>query len=223
MLGTKHEWCLPVTDGIVPCASGNESAHGMRTRGKVRIIAGRWRRRLLPVPDTPGLRPTPDRVRETLFNWLAADLPGARCLDLFAGTGVLGLEAASRGASRVVLVERDVDIVAHLRRQVLALGAGDVVQVERADAGSWAPIGEEHFDVVFVDPPYGSVDFPVLVESLLARGLLTANARIFIESEVGAPQVIVPAGWRVLRERRAGRVRYHLVAPPEGGGGSESS
>ena len=186
----------------------------MRAPGKVRIIAGRWRRRLLPVPDRPGLRPTPDRVRETLFNWLTADLPGARCLDLFAGTGVLGLEAASRGAERVVLVERDVDIVAHLRRQVLALRAEDIVQVERADARYWTPAHAESFDLVFVDPPYGSVDLPALAESLLARGLLAADARVFIESEAGSQLPIVPAPWRVLREQHAGRVRYHLVAAP---------
>ena len=109
----------------------------MRTRGRVRIIAGRWRRRLLQVPEAPDLRPTPDRVRETLFNWLADDLAGARCLDLFAGTGVLGLEAASRGASRVVLVERSAVIAGHLREQVRLFEAEAIVEVETA-LGYWS-------------------------------------------------------------------------------------
>ena len=185
----------------------------MRARGTVRIIAGRWRRRLLPVPDAPGLRPTPDRVRETLFNWIAADLPGARCLDLFAGTGALGFEAASRGASRVLLVERETAIAEHLRRQAAALDA-QAVEVLCADARYWSPGAGERFDMVFVDPPYGAVDLPVLLAGLAAGGALAEHARVYVEAPAdSAPSAILPAAWSVLREQRAGRVRYHLASP----------
>ena len=185
----------------------------MRHPGKVRIIGGRWRRRLLRIPDATDLRPTPDRVRETLFNWLAADLPGARCLDLFAGSGALGFEAASRGASRVVLVEHDARVAAHLVQQAAMLGA-EQVQVVCADGPSWVMSTQERFDVLFLDPPYGRIDVTELLARVERRGVLAADARVYVEGAADSGADVVPAAWRCLREQRAGRVRYHLLAPP---------
>lgn len=186
----------------------------MRHPGRVRIIAGRWRRRLLPIPDAQDLRPTPDRVRETLFNWLADELPGARCLDLFAGTGVLGFEAASRGASRVVLIERDQRVAAHLIQLAATLGA-EQVQVVCGDGPTWALSARESFDVLFVDPPYGRIDVADLLARLEQRGVLAADARVYVEGPADGAASVLPASWQCLREQRAGRVRYHLLAPPK--------
>lgn len=185
-----------------------------RRRSAVRIIAGRWRHRRLPVPASPGLRPTPDRVRETLFNWLAPDIEGARCVDLFAGTGALGLEAASRGAARVVLVERDAAIARHLREQANALDTGDVTQVVHADAFDWLVACTDRFDVVFLDPPFGGVDVPDLLARLADRAILAPGARVYVESAAGDASAQPPPDWRIVRERRAGRVRYYLASPP---------
>jgi len=183
----------------------------MKAPGRIRIIGGRWKRRLLPVPATPGLRPTPDRVRETLFNWLAPGLTGARCLDLFAGTGALGFEAASRGASRVVLVESDPRAVEHLAQQVLTLGA-DEVQVVHANALQWLDGCKERFDVVFLDPPFGALDLASLLARVAASAVLAPQARIYLECAADGDPPGWPAQWALLRSQRAGRVRYHLAA-----------
>jgi 16S rRNA (guanine966-N2)-methyltransferase len=187
----------------------------MAARGRIRIIGGRWRRRLLPVPQAAGLRPTPDRVRETLFNWLADDLPGARCLDLFAGTGALGFEAASRGASRVVMVERDARIVEHLREQARTLQA-ECVTIECADALAWMAHCAERFELAFLDPPFGALDPGMLLQRLHTAGILSPQARVYLECPDAGEAVAFPEGWSCLRTRRAGRVRYHLAATPRG-------
>ncbi|MCY4348476.1 MAG: 16S rRNA (guanine(966)-N(2))-methyltransferase RsmD [Thiotrichales bacterium] len=181
------------------------------SRGAVRIIAGRWRRRRLPVAASGEIRPTPDRVRETLFNWLGTGVEGTRCLDLFAGTGALGFEAASRGAKAVVLVERDRDVAAALEFAVRTLGA-DNVTIERADALQWAPPADMRFDIVFLDPPW----FGPAPEEALAR-LEDADALVpgcvaYLETERDPADIKLPPGWRLLRTRRAGRVRYHLAS-----------
>ena len=189
-------------------------ALGMRrpaARGAVRIIAGRWRRRLLPVTDTDRLRPTPDRVRETLFNWLGAEVAGACCLDLFAGTGGLGFEAASRGAKAVVMVERDRAVAAVLEDTARTLGA-DNVEVVCADALVWRPPARRRFDIVFLDPPYSGP----APESSLARldGLdaLAAGCLTYLETDRDRAEIELPPGWRFRRARRAGRVGYHLAS-----------
>lgn len=176
--------------------------------GKVRIIGGRWRGTRLPVADRPGLRPTADRVRETLFNWLAPVLPGARVLDVFAGTGALGLEAVSRGASRAVLVEREGEQAQALREVVARLDGGDAVEVVHADALAWLHAQEDGiFDVAFVDPPFdanlwGGV-LPVLVPKL------GTQAWLYVESPADtAPQM--PPGWSLHREGRTREVRHAL-------------
>jgi len=185
--------------------------------GKLRIISGKWRRRVLTVPPVEGLRPTPDRVRETLFNWLAGRVEGARCLDLYAGSGALGFEAASRGASRVVLVEKDARAVDNMRAEARALGA-EQVRVVQADVPGWLEGGPhaqgdgEAFDIVFLDPPYASGDLGALCARLVRGGWLAADALVYLETGSANDPPPLPAGWEILRRQRAGRVRYHLAA-----------
>jgi 16S rRNA (guanine966-N2)-methyltransferase len=177
----------------------------MMTRNRVRIIAGEWRSRLIRFPPAAQLRPTPDRVRETLFNWLGQRLDGLACLDLFAGSGALGFEALSRGARRVVMVERDRTIATALRESASELQAAGA-EIHEGDALPWLKRSAEAFDVVFLDPPFAS--------DLAARALaelpshLAPGARVYVESakpvETGGP-------WKVLREDRAGAVRYALL------------
>lgn len=177
----------------------------------VRIIAGRWRRRRLPVAAAGEIRPTPDRVRETLFNWLGSGVEGTRCLDLFAGTGALGFEAASRGAKAVVLVERDRAAAAALERAVRTLGA-DNVEVERADALRWTPPPGVRFDIVFLDPPWSGPAPETALVRLARADALAPGCMAYLETERDPADIELPPGWRILRTRRAGRVRYHLAA-----------
>jgi 16S rRNA (guanine966-N2)-methyltransferase len=177
------------------------------TPGSVRIIGGRWRGSKLPVPAQAGLRPTPDRVRETLFNWLAPVLPGSRCLDLFAGSGALGFEAASRGARRVLAIEREPRQVASLRDSAARLG-GDGVEVLLGDALAWlraAPV--ETFDIAFVDPPFASGLWAGVRERLPAH--LAESAWLYVEQPVDA-DVVPPAGFALHREGRTRETAYRL-------------
>jgi 16S rRNA (guanine966-N2)-methyltransferase len=178
------------------------------TANRVRIIGGLWRSRIIRFPSAAQLRPTPDRVRETLFNWLGQRLDGKTCLDLFAGSGALGFEAMSRGASRVVMVERDRSVAKALRDSAQALEAGGAEVVE-ADALPWLRRASEKFDVVFLDPPYASDLAMRAVEALPAR--LNPGGRVYLES---AASLELPAPWRKLREDRAGAVRYALFDHP---------
>jgi len=176
--------------------------------GQVRIIGGKWRNTKLPVPLAPGLRPSSDRVRETLFNWLMPRLGGARVLDLFAGSGALGLEAVSRGAAQATLVERDASLARQLRASVARLGAQGEIEVVQADALHWLaqrPAGLA--DIAFIDPPFADG----LWEAVLA-GLgphLAADAWLYVESPAGqAPRL--PAGWLLHREGGTREVRFAL-------------
>jgi len=173
--------------------------------GRVRIVAGRWRSRLIDVPARPDLRPTPDRVRETLFNWLGQRLEGCACLDLYAGSGALGFEAASRGAARVVMVENDRAVLAALRRSRERLGA-DEVEIVAGDALEYLARAGERFDVVFLDPPFRQNALPVLLGKLPPR--LLPGARAYLEA---AAAVETAAPWRELRRARAGQVSYQLL------------
>ena len=181
----------------------------MAKTNQVRIIGGAWRSRRIAFPDHEGLRPSADRVRETLFNWLGQDLSGKRCLDLFAGSGALGFEALSRGAAAVVMVEKSRKVCAALRRNAELLGAKNL-QLHCADALEFATAAaadaDARFDVVFLDPPFGST---LLAQALpLLAPLLRPEARVYVESAaVFAPN----EGWRVLRQGRAGQVHYTLV------------
>ena len=177
--------------------------HGAVNR--VRIIGGQYRRRLLDFPGSAGLRPTPDRVRETLFNWLGQDLPGWTCLDLFTGSGALGFEAASRGAARVVMIERERAAIEALEKNRAVLGANQV-EVLRADALAWLANSRENFDLVFVDPPFDSgLAEPVLAD--LARHL-KSGGQAYVEQ--GA-EVVAPPGFIIHRSGRAGRSHFALL------------
>ena len=178
----------------------------------MRIIAGRWRRRVLPIAGTS--RPTPDRVRETLFNWLRGDVAGARCLDLFAGTGVLGFEAASRGAKHVVMIERERDAAAVLESAARALNA-DNVDVVCADALAWNPPAGGAFDIVFLDPPYAGPAPEAALDRLDRLGALAPRCIAYLETDRDTAAVRLPPGWRLVRARRAGRVGCHLASRRE--------
>lgn len=169
--------------------------------GKLRIIGGEYRRRLLPVLDSPGLRPTPDRVRETLFNWLAAATPGARVLDLYAGTGALGLEALSRGARQAIFVERTPAVAAVLEANLATLGAEG--RVEIADTLAFLDGAPSPFALVFLDPPFRQGLAEPSCVALEAHGWLTEDAFIYLETEREHPPR-TPAVWQLHREVRAG-------------------
>lgn len=185
--------------------------------GTIRIIGGRWRGRRLAVPDRPGLRPTGDRARETLFNWLADRVAGATALDLFAGTGALGLEAASRGAARVVLVERDPALVARLESVRADWPGGETLEVVRADAPSWLAGATGPFDLVFIDPPFEAQLHDRTLAALGRAGLLARDARVYVESPARAPAPVsgTDSGWHVARDKRVGDVRMQLLARAE--------
>jgi 16S rRNA (guanine966-N2)-methyltransferase len=172
---------------------------------RVRIVGGEWRSRLLDVAKVPGLRPTPDRVRETLFNWLGQDLDGLACLDLFGGSGILGFEAASRGAERVTIVESDARAFAALRESATALNASQV-ELIRGDALKFAQTTSDRFDVVFLDPPYNK-GWIERLEPWLAR-LLKPDGRLYAESETAVTEL---AGLSTVKAGRAGQVHFHLL------------
>jgi 16S rRNA (guanine966-N2)-methyltransferase len=176
--------------------------------GTLRIVAGSLRGSRLAVPDAHGLRPTPDRVRETLFNWLAPVIDGARCLDLFAGTGALGIEALSRGASECVFVERDRTLCRLLQENLARLKVTNA-QVTCDDASGFLTAQARPFDVVFLDPPFTSDSWTGAIAGLEACGWLGANAFIHVESPPDAA-IAVPPNWNLHREGQAGTVRYAL-------------
>ncbi len=178
-------------------------AHGAPNR--VRIIGGQYRRRLLDFPDSGGLRPTADRVRETLFNWLGQDLPGWICLDLFAGSGALGFEAASRGAARVVMIERDRAAYEALQRNRATLGA-DAVEIVHADALAWLAGNRESFDLIFVDPPFDPTAAAPALADLAPH--LRPGGQLYVEQ---ATPVEAPPGFIIHRSGRAGRSHFALL------------
>ena len=176
---------------------------------EVRLIGGQWKRSKLPVADKPGLRPTPDRVRETLFNWLGPDLTGWRCLDAFAGSGALGFEAASRGAAEVLLIERDGDLVRSLRASQQRLKAS-TLQVAQADVLAWmARCAPQRFELVLIDPPFAAGLQPAALAA--AAPLVAEGGLLYVEGPALLTAAELPAGFAVLREARAGLVHYHLL------------
>lgn len=172
---------------------------------RVRIVGGEWRSRLIDVAKVPGLRPTPDRVRETVFNWLGQDLTGLTCLDLFGGSGILGFEAASRGASSVTIVEHDARAFAALRQAAIALGAARV-EVIRGDAVRFAQNASKQFDVLFLDPPYKQ-GWLARLEPWLER-VLKPDGWLYAESEA---ELAALGAWRTTKQGRAGQVHFHLL------------
>jgi 16S rRNA (guanine966-N2)-methyltransferase len=179
-------------------------------QNRFRIIGGQWRGRRFVFPDEPGLRPSPDRVRETLFNWLAPIITGARCVDLFCGSGALGLEALSRGASSVEFVDRSRPAMAAIEQHLQVLHCKDG-RITQADVGAWTGRAHEPFDIVFLDPPFGAGLVAPTLAALDHGGLVRAGARIYVESEATAGAPELPAGWDLHRQGRAGRVGYHLA------------
>jgi 16S rRNA (guanine966-N2)-methyltransferase len=175
----------------------------------VRIIGGEHRGRKLPFVEMPGLRPTGDRIRETLFNWLQPVIAGARCLDLFAGSGALGMEAASRGAGEVVLVEQAGSVVKQLEKNRELLGLSQV-QTRRADALQYLEGVPTPFDIVFLDPPFDS-DLLAALCQRLTNGWLCDNARIYLEEDISRQFPSLPDDWHWLKQKTAGRVRYGLA------------
>lgn len=178
--------------------------------GKIRVIGGEWRGRKLTVLDKAGLRPTADRVRETLFNWVQWQIVGSECLDLFAGTGILGIEAFSRGARRVTLVEQDAEIMANLAIQLAQLPNHNI-QLLHTDALYFLDrTPSQPFDLVFLDPPFASQLLDSCCELLEQRGWLKSEAYLYLESAVDTT-VTLPPNWHNIRSQIAGQVKYQLV------------
>ncbi|WPB56588.1 RsmD family RNA methyltransferase [Xylophilus sp. GOD-11R] len=177
--------------------------------GEVRILGGAWKRTPLPVPDLPGLRPTPGRVRETLFNWLGQDLTGWRCIDAFAGSGALGLECASRGAARVLLCEQDVKLVAAIKAIAARLSA-PTVEVRRGDGIAALREAPAAWDLALIDPPFEADLFGAALKAAAVG--LAAEGRVYLEApEAWSEERLSPLGWTLDRHVRAGAVHAHLL------------
>lgn len=180
-------------------------------QGKVRIIGGEWRGRKLQVIDKKGLRPTPDRIRETLFNWLAWQIPNSRCLDLFAGSGALGFEAASRGAKQVVLVEQDKEVAKQLQQHKIQFNAENIF-IYQKDALHFLQQSATSFDIVFLDPPFAQNLLTQCCQQLETYRWLNNSAHVYLECEQNQfSTLILPEYWRVIRRTQAGQVVSLLV------------
>ena len=179
----------------------------------IRIIGGRWRGRKMIVVEAPGLRPTPDRVRETLFNWLQSYIMDAKCLDLFAGTGALGLEALSRGARSVTFCEKNHRAAAQLHKQVDILEAKSVSEILCMDANSWIqkPVSQP-YDIIFCDPPFRESWALEHLDHLIQQKFVHENSLVYLETEQNF-DIASLTSWKVLKERVAGQVAYRLLMP----------
>jgi len=185
--------------------------------GQCRIIAGQWRGRKLDVPDVEGLRPTPDRVRETVFNWLQPYIGGSHCLDLFAGCGALGFEAASRGAMSVTMVELNSLAAKQLQENCNNLSATQC-QVERTTAQQFLAKNKNKYDIVFIDPPYQADLWTEVAQKLIDNTALSDDAVIYLECPGKADLPELPKQWQLIKEKKAGNIRYCLF---ENNGGDE--
>ncbi|MCG6897320.1 MAG: 16S rRNA (guanine(966)-N(2))-methyltransferase RsmD [Thiocapsa sp.] len=179
-------------------------------KGTLRIVGGRFRGRRLPVPTEPGLRPTSDRIRETLFNWLAPVLPGARCLDAFAGSGALGFEAASRGAGQVILVESAAAVVRQLQANLQRLGA-EGIEIVHGDVLRWLGGNGRPFDIVFLDPPFAQHLWSSAIARLARADWVKDGTRVYLEAPLRTGFPDLPPDWHLVRDKTAGQVRYGLV------------
>lgn len=179
-------------------------------QGQIRIIGGQWRGRKLAVPDVPHLRPTPDRVRETLFNWLAPVIQDAHCLDPFAGSGALGFEALSRGAAQVVMVDADAAVVKLLKEEaaILKTNAADINQ---AHAPHQLKKPKQKFNIVFLDPPFQQDLLLPTCFYLAEHDFLVDDAWIYLEANKEIHSSDLPAGWEIVKTKKAGQVWYQLV------------
>jgi 16S rRNA (guanine966-N2)-methyltransferase len=186
-------------------------SHAAGGRNSVRIIGGSWRGRRIHFPDIPGLRPTPDRVRETLFNWLQPHIAGARCLDLFAGSGALGLEALSRGAKELIFVEQAVAAARALQEQLTRLGGERRGQVFEMGAARYLRGSAPPFDIMFLDPPFGRDALAEYIPLLDSGHWLKLGSLVYLENEKAAGAPLLPAHWELLKSKSAGEVGYHLA------------
>jgi 16S rRNA (guanine966-N2)-methyltransferase len=192
--------------------SNRSEKQNKSSRGTLRIVAGIWRSRVLEIADVPGLRPSSERIRETLFNWLAPRIDGARCLDLFAGTGALGLEALSRGAASAVFVEKSHKAIEALRRNVDLLRA-DSADIQATDALNYLQTAAANqFDFVFLDPPFAEDSLAELCRLIDERDLLAKGANVYLEQDRSRAEPKLPDGWSILKNKTAGNVRYMLIA-----------
>ena len=184
----------------------------MRDSNQLRIIGGAWRSRKLAFPSVPGLRPTPDRIRETLFNWLQPVITGARCLDLFSGSGALGLEALSRGAAQVIMVDQHAKVIAQLRSNLELLHANNALLV-KADVVHYLQSQSRYkpLDIIFLDPPYYQSLVGPCCKALAHFDWLAPEAYIYIETESSLETLDLPASWQLTRSKKAGQVSYNLA------------
>lgn len=188
----------------------------MRTKdqGSIRIIAGKWRGRQIKVLPHIGVRPTPSRVRETVFNWLTGSLNGALCLDLFAGSGALGFEALSRGANKVIFVDAQIPIVKAIKNTATLLNAHDECEIILSDGLRYLrhpPSTHPPFDIIFLDPPFATVLLSKSMEVLATHPQVTSQTLLYIESPKPLTPENLPANWQLLKQKVAGEVAYHLV------------
>ena len=189
-------------------------ARANRKAGRLRIIGGEWRGRRIDFPSDGAIRPTSDRVRETLFNWLQFELPGARCLDLYAGSGALGFEALSRGAASVVFVEREPDTFAQLERTRAILGA-EGADIRRDEAGRFlGTYSGPPFGLVFLDPPFTSPRLSDDCARLAERGLVRTGGLVYLEAAAASDPPSLPPGWRWRKRKKTGQVCYYLAENP---------
>jgi 16S rRNA (guanine966-N2)-methyltransferase len=194
-------------------AARKNSDNKKSRQGRLRIVAGNWRSRLLEIADVDGLRPTSERIRETLFNWLSPDIHGSHCLDLCAGTGALGIEALSRGAAAVVFLEAAPVAAKLLRRNLQTLEANGA-EVLNTDARVYLQTASVvPFDIVFIDPPFAAGMHAELCRLLVDRGWLAEGARVYLEMDKDRPEVALPDTWQILKNKTAGKVRYMLATP----------
>ena len=196
----------PVGKTTAPLASGPPN--------RLRIVGGRWRGMKIDFPAIDAIRPSPDRVREALFNWLQQHIVGAKCLDLFAGSGALGIEALSRGAAAVTFVDREPQVGRHLTQTLQRLGATGAL-VETQDSLRFLERAPQPFDVIFLDPPFAST-LLAAVFARLPRGWLAPEAHIYVECPADTPLPPLAAGWMLYRSKQAGQVGYHLLRAPGG-------
>ncbi|MDH5454463.1 MAG: 16S rRNA (guanine(966)-N(2))-methyltransferase RsmD [Gammaproteobacteria bacterium] len=179
--------------------------------GRLRIVAGNWRSRLLDIADVDGLRPTSERIRETLFNWLSPRIHGASCLDLYAGTGALGLEALSRGAATAVFVERSAIAARQLQENIDVLGAKGVTVANQDALAYLRSASGQRFDIVFLDPPFADDLLGETCRLLAQQRLLSEDALVYLEQDRSSPEPVLPDDWQVKKNKTAGKVRYMLI------------
>lgn len=180
-------------------------------RNQLRIIGGQWRGRKINFADVPSLKPTPDRVRETLFNWLMHDIQGANCLDLFAGSGALGFEALSRGASAALLVDQSAAAIQTIQQNAARLGAAQMVCACATIPADLTPFFQQRFNIVFLDPPYRQGLLQRCCSWLERSGYLADQALIYLEAEKELQPLPLPDSWQIVQSKMAGQVGYHLV------------